>query len=140
MKRKHQELDSIDQRNKIQATSQTMERTHQISHNLSVSVEKGDYGLYIKIQRGEKWISLSASLWSIINRNLDKLRNVDQVLYLTKEKRVEVINFMDRRYVSFVHKKCYQDLEFTYYINFNDDEWTMLLQKINSINSQLNSV
>lgn len=118
-------------------TSLTMDRTHQISHNLTVSVENGDYGLYVKIKRGERWISLSASLWYIINRNLGNLRNVDQVLYLTKEKKLEVINYNEKRYVSFVYKRSDQDSTYTNYINFNDDEWAILLEKINSINRQL---
>ena len=113
---------------------------HQINSNLSVSVEDGEHGPYIKITRGERWLCLSASLWYIINRNLDNLRNVDHVLYLTKEKRLEVINYKDKRYVSFVHKRPHQDSTYTHYINFNDDEWSTLLEKMNSINSQLDSI
>ena len=112
----------------------------QISPNLTVSVEDGEYGLYVKIKRGEKWICLSASLWEIINRNLDKLRKVDQVIFLTREKRLEVINYMGKRYVSFIHKTSYQDSEYTHYINFNDDEWSMILEKMKLINSQLSSI
>ena len=130
MKRKHQSSDN--------PAPVSME--HEISSNLWVSVEDGEYGRYIKIKRGEKWLCLSASLWKIINRNLDKLRDVDQVLYLTKEKRLEVISYNGRRYVSFVHKRPYQDSVYTTYTNFNDDEWAMLLEKMNSINTQLDSI
>ena len=132
MKRKHQSSDNN--------TAAPVSMEHEISSNLRVSVEDGEYGRYIKIKRGEKWLCLSASLWKIINHNLDKLRDVDQVLYLTKEKRLEVINYMDKRYISFIHKTFYQDSEYTHYINFNDDEWSMLLERMNSINTQLDSI
>ena len=124
--------------NDEQSSSNDASSSIQISSNLWVSVEDGEYGRYIKIKRGEKWLCLSASLWKIINRNLDKLRDVGQVLYLTKEKRLEVISYNGRRYVSFVHKRPYQDSVYTTYTNFNDDEWAMLLEKMNSINTMLN--
>ena len=34
----------------------------QISSNLTVSVQKGDYGLYIRMQRKSRWMCLAASL------------------------------------------------------------------------------
>ena len=116
-----------------------MEATHHISPTLTVSVEQGEYGPFIKIKRNEKWISLSASLWDIINCNLPKLRNVNHVLYLTKEKRLEVISFKDKRYVSFIHKTTHQGSDYMQYINFNDDEWTVLLQHIDALNNSLKS-
>ena len=116
-----------------------MEATHQISPTLTVSVEQGEYGPFIKIKRNEKWISLSASLWEIINRNLPQLRNVNHVLYLTKEKRLEVINYKDKRYVSFIHKTTYKDSDYMQYINFNDDEWLELIKHIDVFNNLLKS-
>ena len=116
-----------------------MEATHHISPTLTVSVEQGEYGPFIKIKRNEKWISLSASLWDIINCNLPKLRNVNHVLYLTKEKRLEVISFKDKRYVSFIHKTTHQGSDYMQYINFNDDEWTVLVKHIDAWNISLKS-
>lgn len=114
-----------------------MQRTHVINSNLSVSVEDGEHEQFIKIKRGEKWICLSPSLWKIINLNLDKLRNIDQILYLTRNKRLEVINYKGKRYVSFVQESHFQGSDYKYYINFNDDEWAILLDKIPPINSKL---
>ena len=116
-----------------------MEATHQISPTLTVSVEQGEYGPFLKIMRNGKWISLSASLWEIIIRNLPQLRKVNHVLYLTKEKRLEVISYKDKRYVSFIHKTTHHDSDYMQYINFNDDEWTVLVKHIDALNISLKS-
>ena len=91
--------------------------------NLTVSVEVGEYGSFIKIKRDRKWMCLSASLSKIIYKNLQKLRNNGYVLHLTKAKRLEVITFKDKRYANFVQISHYQEKEYKYFINFNDDEW-----------------
>ena len=108
-----------------------------ISFNLTVSVEAGKYGSFIRIKRDRKWMCLSASLWMIIHKNLQNLRNNGYVLHLTKDKRLEVITFMDKRYVSFVQISYHKDTEYKRYINFNDDEWTTLLDKMPKINNTL---
>ena len=77
---------------------------------------------------------LSASLWMIIHKNLQNLRNNGYVLHLTKDKRLEVITFKDKRYFSFV--QGHKDKEYKHYINFND-EWATLLDKIPKINNTL---
>ena len=93
-----------------------------ISFNLTVSVEVGKYGSFLRIKQDRKWMCLSALLWMIIYKNLENLRNNGYVLHLTKDKRLEVITFMDKRYVSFVQISYHKDKEYTRYINFNDDE------------------
>ncbi len=106
-----------------------------INSTLAISVEKGDYGRYVKIQRNKRWIALSASLWVIINDKMDKLRTVGFVLHLTKAKRLEVIDFQQRRFVSFIEHKPGSD--FKSFINFNDEEWTSLQSKMVNINAAL---
>ena len=108
----------------------------QISSNLTVSVQKGDYGLYIRIQRKNRWMCLAESLWKIILANVQKLQTIGQVLHLTKIKRLEVINYMDKRYVSFVQQRL--GFNFKSYINFNDSEWATLMEAIPAINTVLN--
>ena len=66
--------------------------------------------------------------------NLQKLRNNGYVLKLTKVKRLEVITFMDKRYVSFVQISYHKDNEYKRYSNFNDDEWATLLDEMQNIN------
>ena len=108
----------------------------QISSNLTVSVQKGDYGLYIRIQRKNRWMCLAESLWKIILANVQKLQTIGKVLHLTKIKRLEVINYMDKRDVSFVQQRL--DSNFKSYINFNDSEWATLMEAIPAINTVLN--
>ena len=80
---------------------------------------------------------LSASLWKIIHKNLQNLRNNGYVLHLTKVKRLEVITFKDKRYVSFVQISYHKGKEYKHYINFNDGEWATLLDKMSKINNTL---
>ena len=80
---------------------------------------------------------LSASLWKIIHKNLQNLRNNGYVLHLTKVKRLEVITFKDKRYVSFVQISYHKDKEYKHYINFKDDEWATLLDNMAKINNTL---
>ena len=98
-------------------------------------MQTGDYGPYVRIQRKCRWECLSPSLWKIINDNLDRLQTIGQVLYLTKVKRLEVISFMEKRYVSFVQQR--QGSDFKFYINFNDEEWNTLMQNMHTINTAL---
>ena len=80
---------------------------------------------------------MSASLWKIIHQNLQNLRNNVYVLHLTKAKRLEVITYKDKRYVSFVQISQYQEKEYKYYINFNDDALATLLEKMAKINNKV---
>ena len=68
---------------------------------------------------------------------MQKLRNNGYVLHLTKVKRLEVITFMGKRYVSFVQISYHKDNEYKRYINFNDDEWATLFDKMSKINNKL---
>ena len=103
----------------------------QINATLRITVQKGDYGRYVKVQRKQRWIGLAASLWNIIREKMDSLRTEGYVLYLTKTKRLEVLNFANQRYVSFIEHRAGSD--FKSFINFNDEEWTSLQAKMGSI-------
>lgn len=107
----------------------------EINSTLTITVLKGDFGRYVKIQRKNRWIALSASLWKIVGEKMDNLRKTGFVLYLTKAKRLEVINFEEKRYVSLVEQKPGSD--FKSYINFNDEEWTSLQAKMGDISAAL---
>ncbi len=85
----------------------------------------------VKVQRKQKWIALSASLWNIIHDKMDKLRTDGYVLYLTKAKRLEVITFANQRFVSLVEHRPGSD--FKSFINFSDEEWISLQAKMGSI-------
>lgn len=94
----------------------------EISPTLSIKVLKGEFGKYLKVQRKERWISLSASLWKIIDLRKHELCYTGYVLHLTKTKRLEVIEYRDVTYISLVE----QHNQFTSHINFNKDEWMKL--------------
>ena len=110
-------------------------QTYQINDGLSITVQKGDFGRYIKIQRPKRWISLAASLWKIICERKDMLKTPGNVLYLTKAKRLEVILYNDYRYVSLIEQQ--PGSEFISRINFKDDEWKGLFSMKGNINAAL---
>lgn len=103
----------------------------QINATLKITIQKGDYGLYVKVQRNNRWIAYSKSLWNLLKEKLGNLRTVGNVTYLTKAKRLEVITFENKRYVSFVEQK--PDSKFKSFINFNDNEWDILLNQMERI-------
>ena len=107
----------------------------QISSTLKVSVHQGSYGRYIKVHRAGRWISFSASLWKLINKYMNKLRTEGYRLHLTKAKRLEVIRYDARRFVSVVEEK--PGSGFKSFINFNDEEWSNLEAKMENINLAL---
>lgn len=107
-----------------------MENTVDISCNIKVSVHKGDYGVYLKVHRGERWMSLAASLFNILQNNVHKLKTIGDIVYLTTEKRVEVTEFRNKRYVCFIQ----QCNDFKTFINFHEDEWSTFVAKMPQIN------
>jgi hypothetical protein len=109
--------------------------TFTISSTLSISINDGEYGRYIKIHRKQRWIALSASLWNIIKEKMEFLRSHGYVLHLTKTKRLEVITFEGRRYVSFLEQKV--GSPFKSIINLNDDEWAILQKEMDHISNAL---
>ena len=110
-------------------------KVFELSDTLKVSVQKGDYGRFIKVFRKDRWIGLSPSLWRRIDDNKKRLRHVGYVQYLTKVKRLECVAFNDERYVTLVEHK--PDSEYKNFINFNDKEWDSLLNQMESIKNAL---
>ena len=114
-----------------------MENKHQISKNLSVAVEEGKFVKKIRITRNGKSMPMSASMWKLLHQNLEKLRTSGQLLNLSPNMRLEVKKYNDRRYVSFVQFLTYRGGYYENCINFYDEEWTALLEKMSAINNML---
>ena len=112
-----------------------METTIDINPTLRITVQKGNFGVYVRIQRNRRWICFSKSLWKIITDALVRLQTIGEVMHLTKTKRLEVINFKEQRYVSFVQQRLDSNIKF--YINFNDEEWNKLLENMQTINESI---
>lgn len=116
----------MELRNELRKSSKNM---HQISPNVTVQVMYGSYGGFVKLQRKNRKITLAAKLWMILKKNVKRLQNTGDILYLTKEKRVEVTEFKSKRYTCFIQEQN----NFKTYINFNEDEWTTLLESMEDI-------
>jgi len=86
-------------------------------------MEEGDYGLFIRLKRGTRWIAFSATSWKLILTNISKIEQPGAQLKLTKDKEINNVTFKDKRYISFHHVTKVDNKVYDTYINFNDVEW-----------------
>ena len=98
-------------------------------NTLKCSVEQGQYGVFIRLSRGSRWIAYPPKLWQkiinvIVHSGMDFVK-------LTPEKQVKVIQF--KLYVSF---QCVSG-NFSTYINMNDEEWAAFKDKLSKLPCRL---
>ena len=101
----------------------------ELSNTLKCSVEKGQFGYFVRLTRGNRWIVYSPNVWKKIVDHVPRLDTEQFELTLTDEKDVKVVTYEDKRYVCFhrVNKQYHT------YINMNVDEWTAFKAKLSDI-------
>ena len=107
--------------------------TYTLSINLKLTVEEGDHGKFVRLTRGTRWIVFSPSLWEKIQTNVYHMNSKNYTLQLTNEKEVNVLEFKDRRYVSFHSIHRYKDNVYDTYINLNEEEWQNCMEAMTKI-------
>ena len=110
-----------------------MNTSFTLSVNLKLTVEEGDYGPFVRLTRGKKWIVFSPKLWEKIQTNVYHLLDTNFELRLTNEKEVKAVVFKDRRYVSFHCIQKWKDNVYDTYINLNEDEWASFMEAMAKI-------
>lgn len=93
-------------------------------NTLTCTVEQGQYGVFIRLSRGSRWIVYSPTLWQKLVDAM--VHNSKDFVKLTPEKQVKVVQFNDKRYVSF-HRISGN---FNTYINMNEEEWAVFKDKV----------
>lgn len=113
-----------------------------LSKTLCISIEIGDNGPFLRINRKTRWICLSIYAWNGMCRNVDAINNyllhqMESKIDLTKDKEVKIVKFLDKYYVSFVQTSKHNGKMYTNYINFNTSEWSALLYSLPGITGTL---
>lgn len=98
-------------------------KTFTISDTLKCTFEDGQYGPFIRISRGKRWIGFSTVLWKLIVNHIHEMNSDNFHLSLTQEKEINTISYKDARYISFHHIKKIDNEVKDIYINFNKVEW-----------------
>ena len=106
-----------------------MGKTSQIelSSDLSIAVEDGQYGKFVRLQRGRKWICMSTYAWNRVRDNIEKFGKRNFTLKLTDTKEINVVDFKNNRYVSFHQCTNRGGKIYASYINLNSSEWCKLM-------------
>ena len=90
---------------------------------LTCSIERGkNDSLFFRLSRGSRWIVLSTAQWMKLVEYLPKLDSSNACLKLTADKDIKIINFNEKRFVSF-HRAFRGQRVYDTYINMNEQEW-----------------
>ena len=119
--------------------------TANLSSNLSIAVVDGEYGSFVRLQRGDRWFTMSRGQWSkLLQRNevfgavtQPQLKVSPGKITLSETKEVTVVVFKDREYLSFHAVNKVKDRIFHNYINLNGPEVDTLLTYLTRINEML---
>ena len=93
----------------------------------------GPFGPCIRLIRGKRFLALSLNVWQKLRVNIPFLRTSGYNIKLTDNKEVTVVQFHDRRYVSFHNTYQRQGIVHSVYINLNDDEWHTFLVALDTV-------
>ena len=89
---------------------------------LTCSIERGKYdSLFFRLSRGSRWIVLSTAQWMKLVQYLPQLDTSNVCFKLTADKYIKIINFNERRFVSF-HCAFREQRVYDTCINMNEQE------------------
>ena len=106
-----------------------------IGGDLIVKFEIGEYGKFVRLQKKDKWINLSAKAWNFLLNNISMLSKTfdegsDYGVQLTESKTVKVGQFRGQTYLSLRSESKVGDITHHSYINLNKEEWETFLFSI----------
>lgn len=93
----------------------------EIGNNLKLALEKGQFGPYVRLVRGDRWIVFAPNQWKAICRDFNKIKREGK--RLSAEKEIIPVTFQEMEYVSFHRCRKHEDKVFDCYINLNIEEW-----------------
>ena len=107
----------------------------QIADNLTIAVEGGEYGPYVRLQRSDRWFTMTRGQWSKLLQRNEVFGAVNQPQFkinpdkitLSETKEVSVVRFKERNYLSFHAVNKTKERVFDNYINLNSAEVNTLL-------------
>ena len=106
-------------------------QTFEISSNLKLTVEKGQYGKFVRLTRQydtySRWFNFTLYMWKKIRQNAYHIPSKDFHLRLSEGKEMNFIEYEGKSYVSFTFTNKVGDNVYKNYLNLNFNEWTTLL-------------
>ena len=117
----------------------------QINAELTISVEDGEYGQFVRLQRGHRWFTMSRGQWWKFQQHNEMLEAVAAgakpqqfaSILVSETKDVAVIAFKEQSYLSFHTVNKTKDRVFDNYINLSRAEASSLLRELPRINGLL---
>ena len=117
----------------------------QINAELTISVEDGEYGQFVRLQRGHRWFTMSRGQWWKFQQHNEMLEAVAAgakpqqfaSILVSETKDVAVIAFKEQSYLSFHTVNKTKDRVFDNYINLSRAEVSSLLRELPRINGLL---
>ena len=120
-----------------------MEGKVNIIGNLFLEVTAGAYGKFLKLYRGDYWITISERSWRFIRNNVKLLdanfnSETDYKLTLTTNKSVKVSMHYGHPYITFAEKAIDRNAEwYNKYINLDVNEWKAFRENIPKLDKLL---
>ena len=117
----------------------------QINAELTISVEDGEYGQFVRLQRGHRWFTMSRGQWLKFQHYNEMLEAVAAgakpqqfaSILVSETKDVAVIAFKEQSYLSFHTVNKTKDRVFDNYINLSRAEVSSLMRELPRINGLL---
>ena len=106
-------------------------QTFNISDNLTLTKEKGEFGDYVRLTRQyenySRWFNLTSLMWKKLRLNAYHIPSKDFHLRLSDDKEMNFIEYEGKNYVSFKATRKVGDSVYHNYLNLNFNEWTTLM-------------
>lgn len=109
-----------------------VQTTFQLSENLKLIVEEGQFGKFIRVRSRDSWICLSPGSYKILVANISKLKKVQYnfTLKLSPQKRIAVLPLTDR-IDAVIHSTNISNGEMYHtFIVLNESEWLAFLNHL----------
>lgn len=100
---------------------------------IKVIVDQGNFGNYVKFQRGKRWISISTKHWLNLTKHLKKAIKEDFQFQITKDKEIKRTFFEGNHYISLSAAYIFYENKFYTFIHFNEENWQILLDNARKI-------
>ena len=103
-------------------------KTVNITPEITFSHEKGKYGDFYRLRRGQNWFALSQTQWWKVVQNKRKLMTVNSTFKISQDKEVRTALMGAIPYITFVHSIKRRDgSTFNSCVSLNFDEFQKLL-------------
>lgn len=96
---------------------------------------QGQFGPYLKIQKGDRWINITKFSWDKILKSLntidDYIKRGEGIFHINETDEIEIKDYLSKRYVCMRQTRQSNDKEYVNRMNFDVETWNeMTVQKV----------